>query len=125
MTGRVADVRPYVRGARVYVVPIRFGGGTRIKIFEAMAMGCPVVSTRLGAEGLPVSDGAHLRVADDPAGFAGAVLGLLEDRAAARALAAAARALVLREHGWDRVTDSFEAALRRAVAGRTRRGGDG
>ena len=66
VTGRVDDVRPYMRDAAVYIVPLRIGGGTRLKIFEAMAMGKAVVSTTVGAEGLPVTDGEHLLLADDP-----------------------------------------------------------
>ena len=60
VTGRVDDVRPYMHDAAVYVVPLRIGGGTRLKIFEAMAMGKAVVSTTVGAEGLPVDDGEHV-----------------------------------------------------------------
>ncbi len=66
VTGRVDDVRPYMRDAAVYIVPLRIGGGTRLKIFEAMAMGKAVVSTTVGAEGLPVTDGEHVLLADEP-----------------------------------------------------------
>ena len=66
VTGRVDDVRPYMRDAAVYIVPLRIGGGTRLKIFEAMAMGKAVVSTTIGAEGLPVTDGEHVMLADEP-----------------------------------------------------------
>ena len=66
VTGRVDDVRPFIEQARCYIVPIRIGGGTRLKIFEAMAMGRPVVSTTIGAEGLPVADGTDLVLADTP-----------------------------------------------------------
>ena len=66
VTGRVDDVRPYVRDAAVYIVPLRIGGGTRLKIFEAMAMAKAVVSTSVGAEGLPVTDGEHVWLADEP-----------------------------------------------------------
>src|SRR5207237_3262310 len=74
VTGRVDDVRPYLQQAAVYVVPLRIGGGTRLKIFEAMAMGRAVVSTTVGAEGLAVTDGQHLLLADGPANFARAVV---------------------------------------------------
>ena len=76
VTGRVDDVRPYMRDAAVYVVPLRIGGGTRLKIFEAMAMGKAVVSTAVGAEGLPVDGGEHLLLADEPRGFARGVVRL-------------------------------------------------
>ena len=66
MTGTVADVRPHVAEAAVYVVPLRIGGGTRLKIFEALAMGKAVVSTRVGAEGLPIVPGQHFLQADEP-----------------------------------------------------------
>jgi polysaccharide biosynthesis protein PslH len=93
-TGRVEDVRPHVRDAQVFVIPLRVGGGTRIKAFEAMAMGCPMVSTALGVEGLEVVDGEHLLVRDEAASFADAVVSLLADAARARTLAVQARALV-------------------------------
>src|SRR5204862_5374835 len=66
VTGAVDDIRPSISGAAVYVVPLRIGGGTRIKIFEAMAMESAVVSTRIGAEGLPVTDGDNILLADSP-----------------------------------------------------------
>ncbi len=77
VTGRVDDVRPYIERAAAYIVPIRIGGGTRLKIYEAMAMEKPVVSTTIGAEGLPVNDGQELLLADTPAAFAAAVVRLL------------------------------------------------
>lgn len=77
VTGTVDDVRPYIERSAVYVVPIRIGGGTRMKIFEAMAMDRAVVSTSTGAEGLPVTDGRDIVIADEPAAFAGSVIRLL------------------------------------------------
>src|SRR5262245_49218741 len=74
VTGWVEDVRPYLERAAVCIVPIRIGGGTRLKIFEAMAMEKPVVSTSIGAEGLPVDHGSELLIADTPEEFAGAVV---------------------------------------------------
>ena len=76
VTGRVDDVRPYIERAAAYVVPLRIGGGTRLKIFEAMAMEKAIVSTSVGAEGLPVTDGTDLRIADTPETFAAAVVDL-------------------------------------------------
>src|SRR5207253_2938807 len=78
VTGAVDDIRPYVHEAAVYVVPLRIGGGTRIKIFEAMAMGSAVVSTSIGAEGLPVTDGKDLLLADSPQDFADRTVALLK-----------------------------------------------
>src|SRR5207247_2851983 len=81
ITGTVDDVRPYVAEASVCVVPLRVGGGTRLKIFEALAMGKAVVSTTVGAEGLPLVPGTHFLQADDPAEFAAAVVAALRDPA--------------------------------------------
>ncbi len=79
VVGTVPDTRPWLAPAALVVVPLRIGGGTRIKIFEAMAMGKAVVSTSLGAEGLPVTSGDDVLLADTPAEFAEAVIGLLEN----------------------------------------------
>jgi sugar transferase (PEP-CTERM/EpsH1 system associated) len=111
VTGRVDDVRPYMRDAAVYIVPLRIGGGTRLKIFEAMAMGKAVVSTVIGAEGLPVVDGAHVVLADEPRDFARAILGLMRDPDRRAALEAAARALVVERYDWSAVAGALERAL--------------
>ena len=79
LTGWVEDVRPWVAQRAAYIVPLRIGGGTRLKIFEAMSMAKPVVSTSIGAEGLPVVGGKHLLLADDPATFAETTVRLLGD----------------------------------------------
>ena len=114
VTGRVEDVRPYMERAAAYVVPIRVGGGTRLKIYEAMAMALPVVSTTIGAEGLPVRDGAELLVADTPEEFANAVVRVLTDDKLARTLGAQAAATVRARFGWDRVAAEFAALCERA-----------
>jgi sugar transferase (PEP-CTERM/EpsH1 system associated) len=111
VTGRVDDVRPYMRDASVYVVPLRIGGGTRLKIFEAMATGKAVVSTTVGAEGLPVVDGEHVLLADEPDAFARAVVGLLRDADRRAALETAARALVVERYDWSAVAGALESAL--------------
>jgi glycosyltransferase involved in cell wall biosynthesis len=116
VTGRVEDVRPHMQEAAVYIVPLRIGGGTRLKIFEAMAMGKAVVSTTVGAEGLPVTDGEHVVLADTPVAFADAILGLFRDRARRARLEAAARALVVDRYDWSAVAGQLEAVLLR-VAG--------
>ena len=115
VTGRVDDVRPHVARAAVYVVPLRVGGGTRLKIFEAMSMGKAVVSTSVGAEGLPVTDGRDIVIADEPAAFAEAVVRLLRDRTERNRLAAAARQLVVDKYDWAAVSGELEAALLRAA----------
>jgi polysaccharide biosynthesis protein PslH len=115
ITGRVDDVRPYMKEAAVYVVPLRIGGGTRLKIFEAMSMGKAVVSTTIGAEGLPIAGGEHLLLADDPASFARAVVGLLRDSGRRSQLEAAARALVVARYDWSAVAGALEQALTRVA----------
>ncbi len=115
VTGRVDDVRPYMREAAVYVVPLRIGGGTRLKIFEAMAMGKAVVSTTVGAEGLSVTHGQHVLVADEPRMFARAVVRLLRDVARRRQLEDAARALVVEQYDWSAVAGDLESALTRVA----------
>ncbi len=99
-TGRVEDVRPFARVAHVFVVPLRIGGGTRLKILEALSMNLPLVSTRIGAEGLDLVAGEHLLLADEPQEFAAAVLELANDRERARRLAASGRARVLERYDW-------------------------
>jgi sugar transferase (PEP-CTERM/EpsH1 system associated) len=108
VTGLVDDVRPHMAEASVYVVPLRIGGGTRLKIFEALSMAKAVVSTTVGAEGLPLAPGQHFLQADDPAGFAEAVTSLLQDSARRRAIGAAGRRLVEERYSWSKVVDEFE-----------------
>jgi len=115
VTGRVDDVRPYMERAALYLVPIRIGGGTRLKIFEAMAMGLPVVSTRVGAEGLPVVDGQDIVLADSPVQFADAAIQLLTDPKRAHALGAAASRMVRERAGWDRAAAAFAAICERVA----------
>jgi len=107
ITGRVEDVRPYIEESAAYIVPLRIGGGTRLKIFEAMAMERAVVSTTVGAEGLPVSNGIELLVADEPAAFANAVITLLTNSSYAVQLGQRAASIVRQNHGWRQVTESF------------------
>lgn len=111
VTGTVPDIRPSLWGSRVAVVPLRIGGGTRLKIYEAMAAGIPVVSTAIGAEGLPVTPGEHIALADTPEALARACLDLLEQPQQAATMAAAARQLVASRFTWDRVARDFEAIL--------------
>lgn len=111
LTGWVEDVRPYVARSAVCIVPLRIGSGTRIKIYEAMAMGKAIVSTSIGAEGLPVSDGENIVLADDPVQFADAVVYLLRDASERRRLGTAARAFVAGTCTWQKATESLERAL--------------
>lgn len=116
VTGTVDDVRPYVHDSAVYVVPLRIGGGTRLKIFEALAMGKPVVATTVGAEGLPVVHDQHFVAADSPDATARSVVALLRDRERRRALGAAGRELVEQRHSWQRVALDFEQLCKEATS---------
>jgi glycosyltransferase involved in cell wall biosynthesis len=116
VTGSVEDVRPFIAESPVYVVPIRIGGGTRIKIFEAMAMGKAVVSTSVGAEGLPVTHGKDILLADTPEEFAAQTVRLLHDKSARDALGASARRLVEENYSWAAVVGSIDAVLQKALA---------
>ena len=121
LTGFVDDIRPYVAAADVYVIPLWVGSGTRIKAFEAMAMGRPVVSTSLGIEGLAVTHDEHFVRADNTADFAGAILALLDDGARRARIADAARALMEEKFSWRVVAGQFEAICLRALERRRRR----
>ena len=107
VTGRVDDVRPYIERAAAYIVPIRIGGGTRLKIYEAMAMEKPVVSTTVGAEGLTVTNGRELLLADTPDEFSRAIVRLLTTRAFARDLGQQAALAVRSQFAWARVSGVF------------------
>lgn len=121
LSGRVPDIRPYLASAEVVVVPLRFGGGTRIKIPEAMAMAKAIVSTRLGAEGLPVIPGREILLEEHPEGFARAVVNLLNDVPRREALGRSAREKVVREHSWEAVAAKMERILEQ-VARRANQG---
>jgi glycosyltransferase involved in cell wall biosynthesis len=100
--GLVDDTRDYLRSAAVFVCPLRSGSGTRFKLMEALACGCPVVSTTVGAEGLDAVDGQHMLLRDSPQAFADAIVDLLEDPARGTAIGQDGRGWVLQHHGWTR-----------------------
>jgi sugar transferase (PEP-CTERM/EpsH1 system associated) len=116
ITGEVADIRPYVQSASVYVVPLRVGGGTRLKIFEAMAMGKAVVSTSVGAEGLPVQHNDNIILANGAEEFARSVVELLRDSARRYELGHAARQLVEQNYSWSSASAQFDAVLCKVVS---------
>lgn len=118
ITGTVPDVRPMIGRAAVYIVPLRIGGGSRLKILEALAMEKAVVSTTVGAEGLLVRDGHEIVLADGGAAFAAAVLALLGDQDARRRLGAAGHALVEAHYRWESIGARLEAFVRRVAEGR-------
>lgn len=113
--GLVDDVADAVGRATVSVVPIRIGSGSRLKILESMALGTPIVTTSIGCEGIPLRDGEHALISDDPDTFARAVLRLLASEQQRRALALAARRLVEARFDWipigTRATQSVHAAV--------------
>jgi glycosyltransferase involved in cell wall biosynthesis len=122
VTGTVDDVRPYIDEAALFVVPLRAGGGTRLKIFEALAMAKAVVSTTVGAEGLPLTSGREFVAADEPDDFADAVVALLNDPVRRQAIGQAGRSLVDAHYSWEQVAREFEGHCESAVTeyGRTR-----
>jgi glycosyltransferase involved in cell wall biosynthesis len=115
-TGFVDDVRPFVQNAHVYVIPLRVGGGTRIKVYEAMAMGCPVVSTTIGVEGLPVEHDRHFLEADSAEAMAAAVLALLESAGRRERLSREARRLVEEKMSARFAAQAFEQICLRSLA---------
>jgi len=116
VTGRVEDVRPFMEKAAVYIVPLRIGGGTRLKIFEAMSMKKAIVSTTVGAEGLPVSAGSELRIGDTPEAFAAAVVDLLTKPDLAKQIGERAGTVVREKFGWAGVAKRFAEICENAVS---------
>jgi len=110
VTGYVDDVRPYIAGAAVYVVPLRMGGGTRLKVLEAMAMGKAIVTTRVGGEGIALVPGQEALVADDAEEFAAGAIALLADPARRQVMGQAARRLVVERYDWRAIVPRLEAA---------------
>ncbi|HJU16622.1 MAG TPA: glycosyltransferase family 4 protein [Stellaceae bacterium] len=115
LTGFVSDLRPHLAAAAVVVVPLRLGGGTRLKIVEAMAMGKAVVSTTLGAEGIEAVPGRDLLVADEPAAFADAVNRLLTEPSLAARIGRSARQLAVERYGWNGAARALEGFYRRIL----------
>jgi polysaccharide biosynthesis protein PslH len=116
VTGQVEDVIPYYQQCAICVVPLRSGGGTRLKILEAMALGRPVVSTTIGCEGLDVVDGEHLLIADTPRQFAEKTMLLLNDRQLYQYITANGRKLVEAHYGWDKIADRLMDVYAEMVA---------
>ncbi len=119
ITGWVPDVRPHLSRAAVVVVPLRIGGGTRIKIPEAMAMGKAVVSTPVGAEGLPFCDGREIRIAEQPEEFAQAVIELLRNAPLRNSIGRLALKEIASRYSWDVVVDKLEKILEQVARPRT------
>ena len=115
-TGRVADIAHLIAHCSACVVPLRTGGGTRLKILEAMALGTPVVTTTKGAEGLSVVHGENILIADSPEAFAREVLQVMDDFVLRARLAANGRRLVERLYTWDRIGAGLEKVIVEAQA---------
>jgi glycosyltransferase involved in cell wall biosynthesis len=113
--GYVDDVRPYVESAAIYLCPIRVGGGTRLKILDALSMSRPLVSTDLGVEGLGLEEGKHYLRANSPAEFVGQVRRLEGDAALRRQLGEAGRSFVVQRYSWHRVAEPLEQAYTEVV----------
>jgi len=124
--GFVPDVREYMKRAHVYVVPIRVGGGTRLKILDSMSSAKAIVTTSIGCEGLRVEDGVHLMRADDAKTFVEKVLHLIDEAGTRENLGANGRALVEKTYSWDVVGEIMRDVYREShglVAGRGGSGG--
>ncbi|MBN2025438.1 MAG: glycosyltransferase [Actinobacteria bacterium] len=117
ITGTVEDVRPYFERAKVFVNPVRIGGGFRGKLLEAMSMGLPIVTTSLGAEGVRAESGRDMILADDPREFAAAVVRLLRDDAMCTSLGGRAREMAVEAFSWERGVEELEGVLREVVEG--------
>jgi glycosyltransferase involved in cell wall biosynthesis len=111
VTGTVPDVRPWLWGSKASIVPLRIGGGTRLKIYESMAAGTATVSTTIGAEGLDVSHPDNIRLADEPSSFALQCVELLENEQERERVASQALQMVTSHFSWDVVVEEFEKRL--------------
>jgi len=108
ITGAVEDTRPYIAAAAAYVIPLRMGGGTRLKLLEAMSMAAPIVSTTLGAEGFPIEHGRELLLADNPGSFARSIVDLIQYPERGQALGRVARSFVVERYDWQQIVPKFE-----------------
>jgi polysaccharide biosynthesis protein PslH len=119
ITGWVEDVRPYLAKGAVCIVPLRIGGGTRLKIYEAMAMGKAVISTTIGAEGLPVQNRENVLIADGEQNFSRACIELLGNPALRNQIGSTGRKLVCAKYGWPTIAEAFSGVLEKVVGIRT------
>jgi polysaccharide biosynthesis protein PslH len=115
ITGWVRDTREYIAKSAIYIVPLRIGGGTRIKIFEAMSMCKAVVSTSVGAEGLPVSHGQNIILSDTKESFAADIISLLSAPTRRQEIGQAARRLVVEKYSWAKAADVFSDICRKVI----------
>ena len=123
IVGRVPDVRPFLEEADLFVAPLRAGGGTRLKLLEAFAVGLPTVATTVASAGIAVRHGIDLAVADDEETFANEIIRLLDDVSARRAMAESARRLVEERYDWRSIAADYENDLYDVVQAGQGRGG--
>jgi hypothetical protein len=119
VTGSVPDVRPFVQRAALMVAPLNIARGTQNKILEAMAMGVPVVTSRIAAAGVDASGPEHFLMAETPADYATAILHLIDDSTARRRLALAGRARMLSHHSWDKSMQRLDGIIDRCLSAKT------
>ena len=112
VTGTVEDVRPYYEKATVFVAPFKFGGGTKLKILEAMSMGVPIVATDIGCQGIEAVDGIHIVVENDMDNFAKKTICLLKDKSERERIANNGRSLVEGKYDWQKIIGSVEEKLK-------------
>ncbi|NTU62738.1 MAG: glycosyltransferase, partial [Chloroflexi bacterium] len=108
LTGAVDDTRLYIARAALYVAPLRMGGGTRLKLLEALSLQAPIVSTTLGAEGFAVTNGKELLLADEAAAFARSIVELIDNRKRAWLLGHAGRSFAVQHYDWRSIVPKFE-----------------
>jgi peptidoglycan/xylan/chitin deacetylase (PgdA/CDA1 family)/glycosyltransferase involved in cell wall biosynthesis len=125
ITGYVDDVRPYTEKASVYVVPLRMGSGTRLKILEGLAMKKPIVTTSIGCEGIDVTNGKDVVIADNPSLFADEVVNLFTDKSKSAALGASGYKLVTNRYNWEAIASSMDEVLTNLVRDRDTTGVSG
>ncbi len=125
LTGYVDDIRPLVARASCFIVPLRIGGGTRLKILNAWAMGKAVVSTAIGAEGLRTRPGENILLADDPQDFAAAISSVLRDSALRRRLGREGRRTVEEHYSWSHLGEQLTGLYRGLLSGPTQEVGEG
>ena len=115
VTGRVPDVRPYYENAHIVLVPLFAGGGTRLKILEALSLGRPVVSTTIGAEGLELTPGQHLLIADDVQEFRSGIEALIQDDMFRQNIIAQGRECVVNTYDWGAISENLEELYLRLI----------
>lgn len=111
LTGYVEDIRPLIASAAALVVPLRYGGGTRLKILEAMALGTPVISSPIGAEGIEVDDGINILLGEDEQKLADHVIQAMSDPSLGKRIGDAGRSLVMEHYQWPNIAERFERMI--------------